>query len=334
MKKRKLGATDLELTTVGVGTWAIGGKDWRFGWGPQDEDEAIEGIVRGIELGANWVDTAAVYGDGQSELLVGRALARLGPSSRPLVATKCGRIIQPDGNIVGVLRRESIQAECEASLKRLGVETIDLFQMHWPDPDAEIEDGWAALADLVRQGKVRHIGVSNYSVAQLQRVASIHPVASCQPPYSMIARGAENELLPYCGEAGIGVVCYSPMCKGLLTGAFSSERAAALEEKDHRRGDPKFNEPQLSINLALVDGLKTIADRSGKTVAQLAIAWVLRRSEVTSAIVGVRRPSQIEETAAAADWQLAEEDIDEIAALLAQRDEELSRLPSAEQGRV
>jgi aryl-alcohol dehydrogenase-like predicted oxidoreductase len=334
MHTRQLGETDLQLTAIGIGTWAIGGGDWKFGWGAQDEHEAVAGIVRGVDLGINWVDTAAVYGDGRSEQLVGQALKELGPARRPIVATKCGRIFQPDGNIKGVLRRESIVAECEASLRRLGVDMIDLYQMHWPDPDAGIEEGWSAMADLVRQGKVGHIGVSNYSVAQMRRVQSVHPVASLQPPYSMLSAEAERELLPYCGEQRIGVVAYSPMCKGLLTGAFTRERAASLGPDDHRSKDPKFAEPLLGIHLDLVEGLKPLARQHGRTVAELAIAWVLRRPEVTSAIVGARRPDQIEGTAAAGDWQLSDELIAQIEQLLAQHAEALSNLSGVERGRV
>jgi aryl-alcohol dehydrogenase-like predicted oxidoreductase len=320
MRTRKLGRTDLELTTIGVGTWAIAGGGWKFGWGPQDEQQAVSGVVRGIELGINWIDTAAVYGDGRSEELVGLALRQLGPSRRPLIATKCGRIVQPDGNVTGVLRRASIVAECEASLKRLGIDCIDLYQMHWPDPDEEIEEGWSAMADLVRQGKVRHIGVSNYSVDQMGRVRGVHEIASLQPPYSMITADAEKQLLPYCGQHDIGVVAYSPLCKGLLTGAFTRERAASLGADDHRSRDPKFSAPQLGIHLELVDRLKSISAEHDRSVAELAIAWVLRREEVTSAIVGVRRPDQIEETAGAGDWELSADVIARIDQLLQTRD--------------
>jgi aryl-alcohol dehydrogenase-like predicted oxidoreductase len=326
MRTRQLGKTQLELTTVGIGTWAIGGGDWKYGWGPQDEQQAVAGIVRGVELGINWVDTAAVYGAGRSEELVGRALKQLGSSRRPFIATKCGRIIQRDGNIKGVLHRDSIVAECEASLKRLGVDCIDLYQMHWPDPDQDIEEGWSAMADLVRRGKVRHIGVSNFSVVQLQRVRPTHPIASLQPPYSLIDAGVETELLPFCSRHEIGVVAYSPMGRGLLTGAFTRERAASLPPEDHRSRDPTFAEPLLGINLELVDGLKSIAGDDGKSVAQLAVAWVLRRTEVTSAIVGVRRPDQVEGTAAAGDWDLTADAVARIDQLLARRREALGRI--------
>jgi aryl-alcohol dehydrogenase-like predicted oxidoreductase len=319
MDRRRLGNSDVELTTIGLGTWAIGGGDWKFGWGPQDEDAAVEAIVRGVELGINWIDTAAVYGKGRSEELVARALKRISPSQRPVVATKCGRIIQPDGNIIGVLKRQSVLAECEASLKRLQVESIDLYQLHWPDPDVDIEEAWSTLIDLKRQGKVRHIGVSNHSPRQMARLQDMHPIASLQPPYSMLARDIEAETLACCREQGIGVVCYSPMCKGLLTGQFSRQRAAQLDPSDHRTRDPRFQSPLLDENLDFVESLKPLANRVGRSVAQLAIAWTLRRPEVTSAIVGVRRPDQIESTAPAGDWRLPTDLIAEIERLLPAR---------------
>ena len=314
MNRRKLGDTDLELTTIGIGTWAIGGADWAFGWGAQDDDEAVAAILKGLELGINWIDTAAVYGDGHSEELVAHALAELG-KDRPLVATKFSRVVQPDGSIKAVLDSESIRRECEASLQRLGVEVIDLYQMHWPEPEEQIEEAWATMVALRDEGKMRHIGVSNCNAVQMKRLHAIHPVASLQPPYSMIVRGIENETLDYCAANHIGIVCYSPMCKGLLTGTFSAERAAALDDTDHRSRDPKFSQPQLGVHLQLVDGLKPIAKRNGKTPAELAIAWTLRRPEVTSAIVGARRPKQMVGTADAGDWNLNGDEIAEIDAL-------------------
>ena len=307
---------------MGIGTWAIGGGDWVWGWGSQDADEAIAGICRGVDLGVNWIDTAAVYGDGASEELVGRALKKLSKVDRPIVATKCGRIMRDDGTIFGRLSRESVMTECEASLRRLGVEAIDLYQMHWPDPDADIEEGWAAMWELKKQGKVRHIGVSNASVAQMERLQAIHPVASLQPPYHMMARGVEDELLPFCGGNGIGVVCYSPMAKGLLTGAFSAERVAGLENSDHRRKDPMFQSPRLERNLRVVEVLRLVAERHKRPMAQVAVAWVLRREEVTSAIVGVRKPSHIEETAGAAGWELQADDLAVIHTALVEREAE------------
>ncbi|MCA9064361.1 MAG: aldo/keto reductase, partial [Planctomycetaceae bacterium] len=227
MQFRTLGDSGLRISVIGLGTWAIGGGDWKFGWGDQDDSEAIAAIVRAVELGINWIDTAAIYGEGRSEILVAKAMEQIPVASRPLIATKCGRVALGDGEIGKCLRRDSVIRECEASLKRLNTDCIDLYQMHWPEPDEEIEEGWQTLVDLKAQGKVRHIGVSNHSVSQLQRLQAIHPVTSLQPPYSMIAREVEAEILPYCGQQNIGVICYSPMGKGLLTGTFTAARAAA-----------------------------------------------------------------------------------------------------------
>ena len=332
MRTCRLGSGDLELTTIGIGTWAIGGGDWKFGWGQQDESEAISAIVHGVELGINWIDTAAVYGDGRSEELVGKALQQV--STKPIVATKFGRVIQSDGSISAIIKRDSVIAECEASLRRLGVEAIDLYQMHWPEPDADIEEAWETMIRLKEQGKVRAIGVSNHSPQQMARLQSMHPIASLQPPYSMFARGIEDETLSYCGENQIGIVCYSPMCKGLLTGKFTAARAASLDDSDHRSRDPKFQSPLLEINLSCVERLRPIAERNQKSLAQLAIAWTLRHPEVTSAIVGARRPQQIEGTAPAGDWELTECEADEIDAILAKRDQELASLGNVDQGRV
>lgn len=317
MQKRRLGYTDLWLTPVGLGTWAIGGPDWIAGWGAQDDDEAVAALVRGIDAGLNWIDTAAVYGRGHSETLIGRALRQI-ESDCPLIATKCGRVVQPGGSVRGVLSPDAIRRECEESLHRLGVEVIDLYQMHWPDPDEEIELAWETMAGLIEAGVVRHIGVSNFDVAQMRRVQAIHPIASLQPPYNMIRRGVEDETLTFCSEHGIGVLAYSPMAKGLLTGAFTAERAAALPEDDHRSRDRQFRPPLLAHNLALVDGLAAIAAECERTVAQLAIAWVLRRREVTSAIVGVRRPEQTEGLIEACQ-PLSDQEVAAIEELLASR---------------
>lgn len=334
MRTRRLGNTDLELTTVGLGTWAIGGGDWLFGWGAQDHDEAVAAILRAMDLGINWIDTAAVYGNGQSEELVGTALKQIGDNDRPIVATKCSRIILDDGRVTGRLTPDSVKAECDASLQRLGVDVIDLYQMHWPDPEVDIEAGWGAMVDLRSAGKVRNIGVSNFNVEQMKRLQTIHPIASLQPPYSMIARGIETEVLEYCATNHIGVVCYSPMCKGLLTGTMTLERASKLDETDHRCRDPKFQSPQLDVHLALVDGLRPISERHGRSLAELAIAWVLGRSEVTSAIVGARRPAQIEGTAAAGDWSLSDDEIAEIDRLLDKHARDLQQLGLTDFGRV
>jgi aryl-alcohol dehydrogenase-like predicted oxidoreductase len=329
MQIRPLGASGLELTAIGLGTWAIGGGDWKFGWGRQDEDEAVAAIVRAVDVGINWIDTAAVYGAGRSEELVGRALRSIPAARLPLIATKCGRINRRDGSISADLSPDSIRAECGASLRRLGVEAIDLYQMHWPEPDADIEVAWNVMAELQREGKVRHIGVCNYSAAQLRRIALIAPVASLQPPYSMLRREAEQELLPDCAEHGIGVVAYSPMGKGLLTGRFTPERAEGLPSDDHRSKDPNFSHPRLPVHLELVDGLRQIAAKAGRDAAQLAIAWVLRRPEVTSAIVGARSPRQIEETAAAGNWRLSDVELAAIDMLLKRHSVALARVANA-----
>ncbi len=294
MRKRKLGWTDLELTVIGFGSWALGGGGWESGWGPQDDEESIAAIHRALDLGINWIDTAAVYGLGHSEEIIAKALR--GMSEKPIIATKCGLVWNEKGEVFGCLKRDSIRKEVEDSLRRLEVEVIDLYQIHWPDPDPDIEEAWSTMADLVKEGKIRYAGVSNFNVEQMKRIEKIHPIASLQPPYSMIMRDIEKEILPYCAEKNMGVIVYSPMQKGLLTGKFTPERVKNLPPDDHRRSDPQFNEPLLSINLELVEKLKPIAEKHGRTLAQLAIAWVLRRPEVTAAIVGTRRPSQIEET--------------------------------------
>jgi aryl-alcohol dehydrogenase-like predicted oxidoreductase len=322
MKTRKLGWTDLNLSVIGLGTWAIGGGGWRWGWGPQDDQESIAAISRALELGVNWIDTAAVYGLGHSEEIVGRAVGGL--REKPIIATKCGLVWDNNGNISNRLKEESIRAEVEASLKRLRVDVIDLYQIHWPIPDEDIEEAWGAIADIVKDGKVRYAGVSNFSVEQLERIRSIHPIASLQPPYNMIRREAEEGLLEYCAEHNIGVITYSPMERGLLTGKFTKERVQNLPEDDHRRRDSRFQEPELSANLELVEGLRGIAEKRGRTVGQLAIAWILRRPEVTAAIVGARHPYQIEETVAAGDWVLSREDLAAIDKLLGKRQKALN----------
>jgi len=334
MQTRTLGNSGLELSVIGLGTWAIGGGDWAFGWGDQDDEDAIAAIVKSVEVGINWIDTAAVYGFGKSESLVGRALKVIPQADRPLIATKCGRTNQGDGTIGKVLRRDSVIAECEASLKNLDVDCIDLYQMHWPEPDEDIEEGWQTLVDLQQQGKVRHIGVSNHNVAQMKRLQAIAPVTSLQPPYNMITRGIEAEILPFCGESNIGVICYSPMGKGLLTGKFDASRAAALSDKDHRSRDPRFQPPQLEINMALVNGLGEIAADLGWTIPELAIAWVLRRSEVTAAIVGARNPRQIEQTAVAGTRTLDAASMDAIEQLLVTHSESLGSLEGVRKARV
>ena len=324
MQTRKLGSSDLQLTTVGLGTWAIGGGGWAFGWGPQDDADSLAAIQRALDLGINWIDTAAVYGLGHSEEIVGKAIA--GRRDEVILATKCGRVWDAGQTTpYGLLKAESVRREAEASLRRLNVEVIDLCQIHWPNPDEDIEEAWGAIADLIREGKVRYGGVSNFSVAQLKRIQAIHPVASLQPPYSMLVRDVEDDLLPYCAANDIGVIVYSPMQAGLLTDRFTRQRVAQLPDDDWRKRNRHFQEPQLSANLEFVERLRPIAERNGRTVAQLAIAWVLRRPEVTAAIIGARRPAQIEETAAAGGWVLSAEDMAEIDALLAKRGRALAQ---------
>ncbi|MCD6248325.1 MAG: aldo/keto reductase [Hadesarchaea archaeon] len=321
MKKRKLGWTDLELTTIGLGTWAIGGGGWEWGWGPQDDEESIATIRRALELGVNWIDTAPIYGFGRSERIVSKAIAGL--REKPIIATKCGLIWDERKKVSNCLKGDSIRAEVERSLERLGVDVIDLYQIHQPIPDEDIEEAWGTLAELVREGKIRYAGVSNFNVEQLERIKSIHPIASVQPPYNMLIREIEEELLEFCAEKKIGVITYSPMERGLLTGKFTKDRVKNLPEDDHRRKDPMFQEPELSVHLKLVERLRPIAERNGRTLAQLAIAWVLRRPEVTAAIVGARHPYQIEETIVAGDWELSEEDIVAIDEMLEKHQEEL-----------
>lgn len=314
MLSRPLGRSGIQLTTVGLGTWAMGGGDWRFSWGPQNDDSSIHTIHRALDLGINWIDTAPVYGLGHCEEIVGRVLR--GMRNRPFVATKCARCWDQQRQIFGRLKRESVRREVEDSLRRLGLDVIDLYQIHWPDPDEDIEEGWSTIAQLIAEGKVRFGGVSNFDLAQLQRAHAIHPVTSLQPPYSMLARGVERDLLPYCGTQGIGVIAYSPMQKGLLTGKVTRDWVAELPADDHRRGDPNFQDPRLKANLALVDALRPIAAQHGRTVAQVAVAWVLRRREMTAAIVGARRPDQIEQNLTGGSWTLPADDLAKIEALL------------------
>lgn len=322
MQTKRLGWTDLELTTIGLGTWAIGGGGWSFAWGTQDDEESISTIHHAIELGVNWIDTAPVYGLSHAEEIVGKAIKGL--KEKAIIATKCGRVWDEDGNISGCLKNDSIRSEVEESLGRLGIDVIDLYQIHWPIPDEEIEEAWGAIADLIKEGKVRYGGVSNFSIEQLNRIQPIHPVASIQPPYSILVRDIEHELLHFCWKNNIGVIAYSPMQKGLLTGTFTSERMQNLPEDDHRRRDPMFQEPELSNNLAFVEKLCSVAEKKGKTVAQLAISWVLRRPEVTAAIVGARHPFQIEETVVAGELMLSKEDIVAIDILLDERQKPLT----------
>jgi aryl-alcohol dehydrogenase-like predicted oxidoreductase len=323
MQTHPLGKTEIHLTTLGLGTWAIGGP-WDFGWGPQEDAESIATIQQALDLGVNWIDTAPAYGLGHAEEIVGRAIK--GRRDRVIIATKCGLVWDDPKShtVTHHLKVASVFKEAEESLRRLGVEAIDLYQIHWPRPEADIEEAWAAIATLIAQGKVRYGGVSNFNVSQLKRVQALHPIASLQPPYNLLDRAVEAELLPYCKENGIGVVAYGPLAYGLLTGKYTRERIEALPKNDWRHRGARFQEPELSANLALVDQLKPIVERHGRSLGQLAIAWVLRRSEVTSAIVGARRPSQFMENAQAADWVLPEEDLRAIDALLGWRDTTLA----------
>ena len=324
MQTRRLGNTDLSFTTIGLGTWAMGGEGWRYSWGPQDDQLSKEAIHQALNLGVNWIETAAVYGLGHAEEVLAKALQ--GITSRPYIATKCGRHSRPNGALYGSLRVESIRKEVEASLSRLQIDAIDLYQIHWPDPDDQIEEGWSAMAGLVKEGKIRYAGVSNFNLAQLKRIHPIHPVASLQPPYSMLRRDLEGELLEYCSQNNIGVVVYSPMSKGLLTDKITHDWVQSLPQTDHRTRDSNFQEPRLSIHLSLLDGLKEISARHGRSIAQLAIAWTLRQSAVTSAIVGARHPEQIRETAYSGDWTLPEVDVASINQLLQKHTRALSQL--------
>ncbi len=312
LRTAELGNTGLEITRVGFGAWALGGGGWEFGWGPQEDEESIAAIHRALELGLNWIDTAAAYGFGHSEEVVGRALAGLHEDERPFVLTKASLVEGPGRTVVHNLKRDSILREAEASLERLGVEAIDLYQIHWPIPDEEIEEGWAAFAELREQGLVRHIGVSNFDVEQLRRIQSIAPVEALQPPYSLVEREVEGEILPFVEREGIGVIVYSPMGSGLLTGAMTRERIENLPEDDWRKHSERFREPQLSRHLALVERLKAVADRLGTMPGAVAVAWTLRNPAVDGAIVGFRRPDQVDPILDAASLELGDEDAAEI----------------------
>ncbi|HHE32048.1 MAG TPA: aldo/keto reductase [Chlorobaculum parvum] len=315
MEKRRLGTTDMEITPVGFGCWAIGGANWAYGWGSQSDREAIEAIEKAVELGVNWIDTAAVYGLGHAEELVSRALRGL--DEKPFVFTKCGLVWDENRSISNNLCAESIRQECEASLQRLGTDRIDLYQIHWPNPDAEIEEAWQEMVRLQEEGLVRHISVSNFNVGQMERAASIASIASLQPPYSMLRRAIETEILPWCEQHDIGVIVYSPMLSGMLTGAMTRERALNLPADDWRRNNKEFQEPRLSANLELVELLRRIGKRRDASPGQVAIAWTLRHPAVTAAIVGGRTAAQVEGTAGAASLTLSEQEIAEIETFLA-----------------
>lgn len=314
MEKRTLGNSDLKITPLGVGSWAIGGGGWKFGWGPQDDRDSIAAIRAALDAGINWIDTAAVYGLGHSEEVVARALE--GVSSRPYIFTKCERVWDEKGEISGSLKRDSIRREVEASLLRLHVDAIDLYQVHWPEPDRDIEEGWTAMAELKAEGKVRHIGVSNFNVEHMRRAQTIAPVTSLQPPYSILSRDIEESILPFCAENNIGVIVYSPMKSGLLSGAMTRERIAAMPPDDFRRRTPNFQEPKLTRNLELVELLRAIGKRHGRTPGEVAIAWTLRHPSVTGAIAGLRSPAQLEGVVGAAEFRLSPEEQSEIEAFL------------------
>ena len=310
MQKKRLGNSDMKLTAIGVGAWAMGGGGWAFAWGPQDDGESISAIHAALDHGVNWIDTAAVYGLGHSEEVVARALE--GRSQKPYVFTKCARTWNEKREIQKVLKRDSIRRECESSLRRLKVDTIDLYQIHWPEPDEDVEEGWETLARLKEEGKVRWIGVSNFNVAQLERCRAVAPITSLQPPYSAVSPEAEEAQLPYCQEHGIGVIVYSPMKSGLLTGTMTRERVAALPEDDFRRRAPAFQEPQLTRNLALAGRMTQIGARHGRSAGEVAIAWTLRHPAVTAAIVGMRSAEQTAGVVGALEFTLSTEEISEI----------------------
>src|SRR6195256_4125706 len=309
MKTKQLGNSDLFITPIGFGAWAIGGSGWEFGWGEQDDQQSVAAIHRALEIGFNWIDTAAVYGMGHSEEVVAFAL-RTWPGSPPYVFTKCGLRWDEQGYVHRSLNANSIRHECEESLRRLDVDVIDLYQIHWPTDD--LEEGWSAMAQLQKEGKVRWIGVSNFNVEELRRVQKIAPVTSLQPPYSLVRREVEREILPYCRSSGLGVVVYSPMASGLLTGAMTRERAASLPDSDWRSRDVEFKEPRLSTNLALVERLREVGEHYGRPPGQVAVAWTLQNPAVTGAIVGSRSAKQVGENVGAAGLRLTKEEIAEI----------------------
>ena len=313
MKISQLGMSDMWLTPIGFGAWAVGGGDWAFSWGPQDDQDSIAAIHRAIELGVNWIDTAAVYGLGHSEEIVGRAVKS--SAVKPFIFTKCGMVWNEKREIKRTLLE--IRRECEQSLRRLQVDRIDLYQIHWPIEDRDIEDAWAVMASLQKEGKVRHIGVSNFSTAQMERCLAIAPITSLQPPYSMLNRAVEAEILPWCREHLVGVINYSPMHSGLLTGAMTKERVTNLPVDDFRRNVKNFQEPLLSRNLTVAEFLKKIGARHGVSAGVVAIAWTLCHPGVTAAIVGGRNPQQVEGVWPAANFRISPDEYEEINAFLA-----------------
>jgi aryl-alcohol dehydrogenase-like predicted oxidoreductase len=310
VKTATLGRTGLEITRVGFGAWAIGGGNWEWGWGAQDDGDSVAAIHRALELGVNWIDTAAQYGLGHSEEVVARALEGVEP--RPLVFTKGGQPEGPNRSTIQTLRRDSLRRECEESLRRLGVDAIDLYQIHWPIPDEEVEEGWSTLAELKQEGLVRHIGASNFSVAQLERAEAIAPVETLQPPYSLVDRDVEPDVLPWCEEHEVGVIVYSPMASGMLTGRMTRERIERLPDDDWRAKSDTFREPQLSRNLELVERLERVGERHGVEPGAVAVAWTLLNPAVDGAISGFRRPDQVDPIVVAADLELDGRDLDDL----------------------
>jgi aryl-alcohol dehydrogenase-like predicted oxidoreductase len=309
VKTALLGNSDMRITVLGLGAWAIGG-DWKYGWGPQNEKDSIDTIHRAMGSGINWIDTAAAYGLGTSEEVVGKAVR--GMKKKPYIFTKCSIIWDEQGNVGHSLKADSVRREAEASLKRLGVDVIDLYQIHWPNPDSEVEEGWQTLKELQQEGKVRYIGVSNFNVNQLKRAQQIAPVTSLQPPYSLIAQDVADETFPYCEREHIGVIVYSPMASGLLTGKMTPDHVRALPDTDWRKTNPNFNMPRLARHLKLVALLEEIGNAHGCTPGEVAIAWTLLNSTVTAAIVGMRRPEQVGGVIHAADIALTEDEIQSI----------------------
>ena len=310
MKTTTFGRTGLELSRVGVGAWAMGDAEYDWGWGAQDDEDSIGAIHRALELGVNWIDTAAQYGFGHSEQVVGRALQGL--ASRPYVFTKGGQPEGPNRTTLQTLTRDSLRRELEGSLSRLGLDAVDLYQIHWPIPDEEIEEGWSTLVELKEEGLARHIGVSNFSVAQLERAEAIAPVETLQPPYSLIDRDVEPDVLPWCEEHDLGVIVYSPMGSGMLTGRMTRGRAENLPADDWRSKSDTFREPELSRNLELVERLKRVGERHGVEPGAAAVAWTLHNSAVDGAITGFRRREQVDSIVAAADVELSDEDVAEL----------------------
>lgn len=317
MEKRQLGNSDLHITPIGIGAWAIGGGGWNGSMGPQNESDSIPAIHAALDHGLNWIDTAALYGLGHSEQIVASALQ--GRTPRPYVFTKCERVWDAQRNIGASLKADSIRRECEASLRRLRTDVIDLYQIHWPEPDEEIEEGWAELLRLKQEGKVRYIGVSNFSVPQMQRAQRIAPITSLQPPYSIVTRTIEKEILPFAARNNIGVIVYSPMSAGLLTGAMTHERVANFATEDWRRNLPNFQEPLLSRNLKLVERLRTIGKRHQRSPGEVAVAWTLNHPAVTAAIVGFRNVRQVTGIVGAAEFRLPASEMTEIENALNER---------------